>query len=146
MGSEHGGLPVWRFPNTVVSLYCICKYFPWGKLIWSYNILDHGIGTRGWLACKMGRSRFGRKNKIIIVFAMFPIWFLMALRDVISMVSHPWSPTHGLPPSSPTHGLPPMVSHPWSPTMVSHPWSPIMVSHPWSPTHGLFHVKPWNAV
>ena len=26
--SEHSGLPVWRFPNTVVSLYGFLFYFP----------------------------------------------------------------------------------------------------------------------
>ena len=27
MGSEYSGLPVWRFPNTVVSLYGVFIYF-----------------------------------------------------------------------------------------------------------------------
>ena len=34
MGSEHSGLPVWHFPNTVVSLYGVFFTFFRGKPIW----------------------------------------------------------------------------------------------------------------
>ena len=86
--SEHSCLPVWRFPNTVVSLYGMFKLFPGASQSEVVSIFG------SWRA-KWSDQDLEEEVKINNVFDMFFQWFWMALRDVVSgLLKHGFPRTH----------------------------------------------------